>query len=517
MANGRDNERLAFGDLTPREKELLRGLRPMLKQALPEITEAFYARLLDFPETAALLQDPTTVERLKHFQRNYLHSLTEGECDATYCANRMRMGQTHERIGLHPQWFLLAYSIYFQILAPIIQRHLATDPDRLTNSLMALQKAFLFDASLALESYIASERHRHLQQLDSIVNDSADVIIMLDQKKRFRAWNRAAERIFGWTRAEILGQPVQVIVPARVLQSGELEQIDKIVNQQGFCHLETIRQAKDGRLVPVELTTSLLRDPQGKPLGRSVILRDITERKRLEEAKLQTERLATIGAMSAKLAHEIRNPLSSIILNIELVHDEIDTLAKAAPEGANEARTLLRALESEVRRVQRVTEDYLAFARLPRLEREWVALNDVLQPGLAFMQSLFDASKVRLECDFATDLPPLLVDEAQLWQAILNIIRNALEAMPKGGTLYIRTARAGADVLLTIRDTGRGMTELARQELFKPFFSTKSGGTGLGLPLTQQIITEHGGRIECQSVEGQGTTFLIYLPCPAGS
>jgi signal transduction histidine kinase len=130
---------------------------------------------------------------------------------------------------------------------------------------------------------------------------------------------------------------------------------------------------------------------------------------------------------------------------------------------------------------------------------------------------LFDASNVQLVCEFAPDLPALLVDEAQLWQAILNIIRNALEAMPKGGTLTVRTARGGPDVVLSIRDTGRGMTELARQELFKPFFSTKSGGTGLGLPLTQQIISEHGGRIECQSAEGQGTTFLIYLPCPVGS
>jgi PAS domain S-box-containing protein len=521
MAATPGNQTLTFVDLTPQEIGLLRGLRPLLDESLSEITDAFYEHLLDFPQTAALLQDHTTVERLKQFQRDYLLSLTAGNYDAAYCADRARLGQTHERIGLRPQWFLLAYSVYFQIITPLIQRHFVHDPDRATASILALEKVFMLDASLALEAYTFTERHRHLQQFDSVVNDSADAIFMLDQDKRFRAWNRSAEHIFGWTRAEILGQHVSVIVPPAVLQAGELERIDAAVAKDGFCHLESVRQTKDGRQVPVELTLSVLRDPQGHAIGRTAILRDITERKRVEDAKLRTERLATIGAMSAKLAHEIRNPLSSIILNIDLAHDEIETLVKAAPATGNEARNLLRSLEAEIRRVQRVTEDYLQFARLPSPHREPVALNDLLRPGLAFMQSLFDASQVKLQTDFAPDLPALFLDEAQLWQAILNLIRNALEAMPDGGTLTVRTAHAGHEVLLAISDTGRGMTELARQQLFKPFFSTKSGGTGLGLPLTQQIIAEHGGCIECETVEGHGTTFLIHLPLidirPAGS
>lgn len=515
MANTAGNQPPSFIELTPREKELLRGLRPLLDTSAREIVDSFYEQVVAYPETVALLQDHATVERLKQVQRDYLLSLVAGNYDAAYCADRARLGQTHERIGLRPQWFLLACSVYLQLITPLIRRHFSHDPDRAVASLLALEKAFLFDASLALAAYASTERYRHLQQFDSIVNDSAEVIFMLDQDKRFRAWNRSAERVFGWTPAEMLGRHVSAIVPAEVLQAGELERIDAEVEKTGFCHLESVRQAKDGRRLPVDLTLSVLRDPQGNAIGRSVILRDITERKRLEEARLRTDRLATIGAMSAKLAHEIRNPLSSILLNIDLAHDEIETLAKAAPQAANEARTLLRALEAEVRRVQRVTEDYLQFARLPSPQREPAALDELLRPGLAFMQSLFDASRVKLVCDFAPDLPALLVDEAQLWQAILNLIRNALEAMPEGGTLTVRTARAGDEVLLAISDTGRGMTALTRQQLFKPFFSTKSGGTGLGLPLTQQIITEHGGRIECESTEGRGTTFLIHLPGPA--
>jgi signal transduction histidine kinase len=275
-----------------------------------------------------------------------------------------------------------------------------------------------------------------------------------------------------------------------------------------------VRLSRDGRRVPVEVSVSVLRDPQGQPIGRSAILRDITERKRLEDEKLRAERLAVIGAMSARLAHEIRNPLSSITLNIDLVRDEVDTLSKDMTSAANEARSLLQSIGSEVRRIQRVTEDYLQFARMPKPRRELVFLNEVLAEGLTFMESLFSATRVNVRTEFDPSLPAIEADEGQLWQAILNLVRNALEAMPQGGTLVVSTAQRGSNVILTVRDTGKGMTEQERQQLFKPFFSTKSSGTGLGLPLTQQIIAEHGGSIRCESVPSQGATFVIELPLP---
>src|SRR5208337_1968044 len=166
-----------------------------------------------------------------------------------------------------------------------------------------------------------------------------------------------------------------------ILKMGELQRIEREIARDGHSHLETVRLARDGGRVPVEVSVSQLRDPQGHPIGRSAILRDITERKRLEEAKLRAERLAVIGAMSARLAHEIRNPLSSITLNIDLVGDEIETLAGDKAGVGNEARLLLRSIDSEVRRIQRVTEDYLKFARMPKLRRERVVLDELLGHG----------------------------------------------------------------------------------------------------------------------------------------
>jgi PAS domain S-box-containing protein len=503
--------RLKFLDLTDRDCQALRALRPMMEQHVGTVVDTFYGHLLAFDETRRLLHDHTTVERLKKLQRDYLLRVTEGNFDLAYFQDRLRIGRTHERVGLSPRWYLSAYSFFFELLIPLVADHFQDAPDRARQTMVALEKAFMLDASLAMDAYVASDRFRHLQQLESIVRDSADAIFMLDSEKRFRTWNHAAERILGWKSEEILGHHVNLLIPEDIARADEPARIDAELATQHYCHLQTVRLARDGRRVPVDLTVSILRDPTGRPIGRSVILRDITDRKRLEEAKLQSERLAVIGAMSAKLAHEIRNPLSSITLNIDLVRDEIDTLGQHNPATTAESRTLLKAIDSEVRRIQRVVEDYLKFARLPKIRQEKVSINEVLMQGMGFLQSLFDASNVTVETHFEQSLPAVYADESQLWQAVLNLIRNALEAMPDGGMLTLRTQRDADAVVVSIADTGKGMTVEERDQVFKPFFSTKIGGTGLGLPLTQQIVSEHGGFIRCDSEPGKGTTFFIHL------
>ncbi|HVM60998.1 MAG TPA: protoglobin domain-containing protein [Verrucomicrobiae bacterium] len=513
MLLSEQEQRLTFLGLTARDVEVLVALRPLFEKHVAAIEDAFYAELLAFPETAQLLKDHTTVERLKRLQRDYLLRITEGKFDDAYFADRLRIGKTHERVGLSPRWYLLAYNIYFKLFVPLIREFFADDPNRADESILALEKVFMLDASLAMDAYIASDRYRNFQLLESIVNDSADVIFSLDADNRIRSWNRAAEEVFGWRADEVIGKPFTMLVPPEVLKAGELDRIEREITREGHCHLETVRLARDGRRVPVETSVSLLRDPQGKPIGRSAILRDTTERKRLEEEKLRAERLAVIGAMSARLAHEIRNPLSSITLNIDLVRDEIDGLAAERADAATEARSLLRSIDSEVHRIQRVTEDYLQFARMPKPRRQRISLNETIHQGLSFMDSLFAAAHVRVDTRFDESLPPINGDEGQIWQAVLNLVRNALEAMPDGGTLTVSTDRAGTGVALTVGDTGKGMTEEERRQIFKPFFSTKPSGTGLGLPLVQQVVAEHGGTIRCESTLGKGTMFVIELPC----
>jgi signal transduction histidine kinase len=239
---------------------------------------------------------------------------------------------------------------------------------------------------------------------------------------------------------------------------------------------------------------------------------EIAERKRLEKAKLQAERLAMVGTIAAQVAHEVRNPLGSITLNLDLIIKEIEKLAGTSRHPAQEGLTLVNEMREEVRRIQRVIEDYLRFARLPKLQCKPVQLNDLLEQKLAFMGSAFENAGVRLQTNFDPGLEAVNADAEQLWQALLNLVRNSLEAMPSGGTLTISTQRVKGEALLRVADNGKGMNEEQLSQLFVPFFTTKPRGTGIGLPLTQQILNEHGAQLDCVSNPDKGTTFTIGFP-----
>jgi len=239
---------------------------------------------------------------------------------------------------------------------------------------------------------------------------------------------------------------------------------------------------------------------------------EIKERKRLEAAKVQAERLAMVGTIAAQVAHEVRNPLGSITLNLDLICKEINLLANGNGHLPDEGRTLIGEMRAEVRRIQRVIEDYLQFARLPKLNRQAVDLNGFLDQKLGFLHGEMVEAKVKLRTHFDPALTLVNVDAEQLWQMLLNLIRNSLEAMPDGGELTIGTWRHEGQVLLRVGDTGKGMTAEQVKLVFEPFFTTKKEGTGLGLALVQQIVAEHGGHIECDSTCGKGSTFTIFLP-----
>lgn len=239
---------------------------------------------------------------------------------------------------------------------------------------------------------------------------------------------------------------------------------------------------------------------------------EIAERKRLEAAKLQAERLAAVGTMAAQVAHEIRNPLGSIKLNFDLLQKEFARLGDTSSHSADEGNELLNDLRSEVQRIQRVIEDYLRFARLPKLRRQPLALNDYLDGKLGLLNGEFEKAGIKLRTGFDPALTTINADGEQLWQALLNLIRNGTDAMPSGGELTVGTWKEGGQARLRVTDSGHGMNEDQLRQVFAPFFTTRPHGTGLGLTLVQQIAIEHGGHVECESAAGKGSTFTIFLP-----
>ncbi|NOJ94269.1 HAMP domain-containing protein [Corallococcus sp. CA049B] len=246
-------------------------------------------------------------------------------------------------------------------------------------------------------------------------------------------------------------------------------------------------------------------------MARSLQARE-AQLKSQAEALMRAEQLAAVGRISAQIVHEVRNPLSSIGLNVELLQDAVDSARFDSQDTATEARELLSAVTHEVDRLTDVTEQYLRMARPARPDLEPEDITAVLDGVLDFTREELVRAGVEVVRDFAPGTPRVLADQGQLRQVFLNLLRNSREAMPTGGRLTVATVPREGDVEVTVRDTGAGMTEEARRHLFEPFFTTKEGGTGLGLAVSQQILQAHGGSLSCQSIPGQGTTFVLRLP-----
>lgn len=252
---------------------------------------------------------------------------------------------------------------------------------------------------------------------------------------------------------------------------------------------------------------------------------------------VQSERLAAIGQMSAKVSHEVRNPLSSISLNAELLEDELQSLSG---ERRAEAANLLAAIRSQVDVLSAVTEEYLRFARLPKPKLELAAVAPVIEDLAEFVREELRARKVELVVDVPAAQPTLPLDPGQIRQALLNLIRNAIEAMPDGGTIHVDARRVklssgqlvdtshpiddsttrpiakGDFIEIAVRDTGTGIPPENLDRIFEPFFTSKEGGTGLGLAIARQIAVDHGGSLTCESAPRSGTTFRLILPISDG-
>jgi signal transduction histidine kinase len=225
-----------------------------------------------------------------------------------------------------------------------------------------------------------------------------------------------------------------------------------------------------------------------------------------ERRLIRSERLATVGKVAAQIAHEIRNPLASVGLNAELLGDELDP-------GNQEGRRLVASITREVDRLNEITETYLRFVRLPvpKLERE--APGELVTSVVEFVRRELEGAGVVIDLRMAADLPEVSVDENQVRQALLNLLRNAREAMPGGGRLSVAVeADAAGAVVVTVTDTGPGVDPEHRGRVFDAFFSTKDKGTGLGLALVHQIVSEHGGRVDLGSGPTGGAMFTITLP-----
>jgi len=343
-----------------------------------------------------------------------------------------------------------------------------------------------------------------LFEVRSTLENMAEGVIFIDPSDKVTMCNREIEKVWKVKSGEILNKSlndeqipyvggVASKIVERFKKGKETLQYQEVKTKEGFIYN----------------TYSAVFDPAGKYWGTVLTSHDITERKKLEQQLLHSERLATIGEMSAKVAHEIRNPLSSISLNTELLYDEI---SKGNVEEKSDAENLIQSILNEVDTLTEMSDVYLRFARFPRLDTKPASVNTILIELSKFFNKERVLKGIALKENYASDLPLILLDVNQIKQAFLNILKNSFEAMPEGGKLSISTRLKDNCIEVWITDTGSGISKEDIQRVFDPFYSVKADGTGLGLALTMKTVEGHHGEIICKSTIGKGTTIVISFP-----
>lgn len=236
----------------------------------------------------------------------------------------------------------------------------------------------------------------------------------------------------------------------------------------------------------------------------------LAEEVRAASARLvRAEQLSAVGRLSARMAHEVRNPLGAITLNIDMLADLVRTCPGPA---MGDAQELLRSIREELRALAVLTDEYRVAARLPRPTIEEDSLNDLVSEVVGFLRPLAERQGVQLALDLDGILPPLPFDRDLLKQAVRNLVKNSLEALPRGGRIRVRTGSDLGTAVITVSDDGPGIAPDVAARLFEPFFTTKPRGTGLGLSIAREVAREHGGELTWTSKPGAGAEFSLRLP-----
>ncbi|MGH7368057.1 MAG: PAS domain S-box protein [Candidatus Rokuibacteriota bacterium] len=347
----------------------------------------------------------------------------------------------------------------------------------------------------------------------AFLESASESIVVADAGGRIVLINARTETMFGYARAELIGQPVELLVPVshrerHVAHRATYMAAPRIRFMGQGLDLAGLK--KDGTEFPVEVSLSYVQTDEGT---RAIaFVTDISERLAFQRAARQADKLAALGTLSAGIAHEINNPIGIISSRVEVM-----LLEAEGGELPAELRKDLDVILRHARRVAAITQALLSFARQSSGAREPVNLNRVVQELVQLAQK--DMSRARVEVTLKLDetLPGILADANAIGQVLLNLLTNARGAMPEGGEITIETGRlpATGSVRLLVRDTGAGIPPEILPKIFDPFFTTKPDGTGLGLAISHGIVHDHHGTVAVRSEPGQGTTFTLTFPADA--
>ncbi|MBU1853756.1 MAG: PAS domain S-box protein, partial [Candidatus Omnitrophica bacterium] len=372
---------------------------------------------------------------------------------------------------------------------------------------------------------------------DNIISTMNDSLILLDKDRNIITVNKATQGLLGYKKKELEAKPLDICLREEKSKS---TLIDKITKGETISEYDIAFQTKKGKYIPVSFSSSTLRDEAGGISGVVCIARNMTERKQAEEnlkiayAKLkqtqeqliQAEKFKAIGELASGIAHEVRNPLAIISQGVNYLENKVPV-----KENISE---ILDMLKSNVKRANDIIRSLVDFSRVTELNLQTEDINAILESAVTLVEHMVKLESIKFVKQLNTDLPLVSVDKGKMEQVFLNLFLNAIQAMPKGGTLFIRSyatqlAKSSEEtetrtkdsfkprekaVVVEIEDTGIGISQEDTERIFDPFYTTKGprGGTGLGLTVTGNIIKMHKALMEIESKLGKGTKFIITLP-----
>ncbi|MDF3129511.1 ATP-binding protein [Kiritimatiellaeota bacterium B1221] len=355
-------------------------------------------------------------------------------------------------------------------------------------------------------SYENAQLYTELQNgriyMDLLLKNLVNGVLATDASGIISTCNQEASRILGCTEGELRGKNIQRLPQELFLFQKNILEKDLIIRDK-----EIILNAAEDHPVYLNAGASLFRDLKGNVMGSLLVLQDRTAIRNLEEQIKRSERLASLGTLSAGMAHEIKNPLVTLKTFTQLLPERY--------QDEDYRETFVTLASKEIDRIDGLMNKLLTLARPVKLELKEIALNRLLQKYVKLFREQAREVHIEVTEDFNADPDILLGEEDPLHQVLLNLLLNAQQAMPNGGEIQLCTRNIPGYVELQIKDSGEGISPEVQNHIFDPFFTTKSAGTGLGLAVAHQILEEHNAIVKIESAPGEGTTFMIRFPIPS--